>query len=45
MRPPSTPIVRIFQTVVHPVLEFIVANNHKPRTLTTPRDALLPKLV
>lgn len=42
---PEISVVRVFQSVVEPLLDRIVVNIHEARSLSTLRDTLLPKLV
>ena len=42
---PATPVAKVFQNVVQPMLGRIAANVHESRTLTALRDTLLPKLI
>ena len=42
---PEISVVRMFQNVVQPILDRIIANIHEARSLATLRDALLPRLV
>ena len=42
---PPNHIIAVFQSIVYPIIECIIANIHQSRTLAAVRDTLLPKLV
>ena len=42
---PTSDVLKVFDDVVNPVMERVVANENKSRSLVTLRDTLLPKLV